>query len=67
MAELQDFLNDLNARGCEQGRLRARTIETMGKKVDCLEKKIDRMTWALVSTAIGFAVSAVFLALNLLL
>lgn len=62
-----ELLTNLNARGCEQGRIRARDIEDMQRKVSCLEKKIDRMTWALASTAIGFAVSAVLLALNLAL
>lgn len=57
----------LNREGCELGRATAKELEDTKAKVSCLEKKIDRLTWAMVSAAIGFGTAALMLALNLAL
>lgn len=66
--EPQDNLNwrELNREGCELGRATKIELDRTVVKVGCLEKKIDRLTWAMVSTAIGFGTAALLLALNLL-
>lgn len=57
----------LNREGCEYGRRLALELERMDERMDECARKLDRMTWALVTTAIGFATAAIMLALNLLL
>jgi hypothetical protein len=57
----------LNREGCELGRATKRDLERVVVKVNCLETKIDRLTWALVGAAITFGTAAIMLALNLVL
>lgn len=56
----------LNREGCEQGRLLTGRVEQMDETVHSIQGKLDRLTWALVTAAIGFGTAAVMLALNLL-
>lgn len=58
---------NLNREGCELGRATKRELDDTVKKVSCVEKKIDRLTWAMVSAAIGFGTAALMLGLNLAL
>lgn len=57
----------LNREGCELGRLLQPRIEALESDVSGIKRKIDRLTWALVTAAIGFGTAAVMLALNLLM
>lgn len=66
-------LRALNREGCEFGRTTNRDLEACKERMSKFEqeilgvkKKIDRLTWALASAALGFAISAVMFALNLL-
>lgn len=55
----------LDREGCLFGQQAARTVEALDERMDRLEKKIDRMSWALVSAAIGFGTAALMLGVNL--
>lgn len=57
---------ELNREGCEQGRSLAARVEMIERTCEEMKRKLDRMTWALVTTAIGFGTAALMLALNLL-
>ena len=56
----------LNREGCELGRGLTRQVEQMDETMKTIQLKLDRLTWALVTAAIGFGTAAVMLALNLL-
>ena len=55
----------LNGSGCLFGQANREKLNELKTEVAGVEKKIDRMTWALVSAAIGLMTAAVMLALNL--
>jgi len=55
----------LDSEGCLYGQSVDKRLATLDAKMGTLEKKIDRMTSALVGAAIAFATSAILLALNL--
>ena len=58
---------NLNREGCELGRATKRELERCKSQVGAMEKKLDRMFWALAMSAVGLATSAILLALNLVL
>ena len=56
----------LELEGCGYGRLTEQKVCSMEKDVSDFRKRMDRLTWALVGTAITFGTAALMLALNLL-
>lgn len=56
----------LNKEGCEQGRMLTGRMEYMEETMHSVQTKLDRLTWAMVTAAIGFGTAAIMLALNLL-
>ena len=55
----------LDQTGCLYGQSTREQLSELRKCVNGMEKKIDKLTWALVGTAITFGTAAVMLALNL--
>jgi len=55
----------LNREGCEMGRAAKKELTAMSQGMDKLQAKVDKILWTLVVAAIGLAVSAVGLLLNL--
>ena len=49
------------------GRATKRELAATVEKVNCLEKKIDRLFWALVTASISLGTAALILGLNLAL
>ena len=55
----------LNREGCEMGRATKKEVAAMADSMNEMRSKLDKILWALVAAAIGLAVSAVGLLLNL--
>lgn len=55
----------LDRAGCLYGQRLEERMDKVEQLHDELKGKIDRMTWALVSAAVGLGTAAVMLALNL--
>jgi len=55
----------LDRAGCIFGQQAVQRVERLEERMEGLEAKIDRLTWALAGAAITFATGAVMLALNL--
>jgi len=60
-----DPWKELSREGCEFGRSARLRLESVEADVGELKRKLDRLTWSLVATAISFATAAIMLALNL--
>jgi hypothetical protein len=55
----------LDREGCLYGQGVGGRVEALDERMDRLEKKIDRLTWSLVSAAVGFGSAALMLGVNL--
>ncbi len=56
----------LDEKGCLHGRGTRDRVDELAERMKELEKKIDRLIWALTAASVSFATAVVLLALNLL-
>jgi hypothetical protein len=66
MADDNGYPRVLDKTGCIYGQHISERVDEVDEKVKGIEKKIDKLTAALVGAAITFGTAAVMLALNLL-